>query len=131
MNEEILNENVELNEEIVEETKEVEEVKEEVEEAKETYLVVKTDEFMNDYYALEQEKENALEEGLKELDIRVEEKLNALRPEIVEEVKKEIEEKKRAIVKDKVEDVAIGSISEIDILFPNVFFITDSVKGIL
>ena len=33
--------------------------------------------------------------------------------------KKEIEEKKRAIVKDKVEDVAIGSISEIDILFPN------------
>ena len=56
----------------------------------EKYYVVKTEEFLNDYHNLEAEKECALVKGLEELDRRVEEKLAALRPEIVEAVKAEI-----------------------------------------
>ena len=84
----------------MEEEVKVEEVVEELPEEKvevecayeegEKYLIVKTEEFLNDYHALEEEKEVALIKGLEELDRRVQEKLEALRPEIVEAVKEEI-----------------------------------------
>ena len=76
----------EVKEELLEETKEVEAVCEEGEK----FYIVKTEEFLNDYHNLEAEKEEALVKGLEELDKRVEEKLAALRPEIIEEVKEEI-----------------------------------------
>lgn len=78
-------------EEVVEELPEEKVVEEEcVYEEGEKYFVVKTEEFLNDYHALEEEKEVALIKGLEELDRRVQEKLEALRPEIVEAVKEEI-----------------------------------------
>lgn len=80
-----------------EEIKEVEqaeveqtEVEASKEEVKEKVYEVKTKEFVNDYVETLKQKEIDLNKGMEELDRRVNEKLEALRPEIVEEVKKEI-----------------------------------------
>lgn len=60
------------------------------EEIKEKVYEVKTKEFVNDYVETLKQKQVDLNKGMEELDRRVNEKLEALRPEIVEEVKKEI-----------------------------------------
>ena len=60
------------------------------EEVKEKVYEVKTKEFVNDYVETLKQKQVDLNKGMEELDRRVNEKLEALRPEIVEEVKKEI-----------------------------------------
>lgn len=63
---------------------------EEAKEVKEKVYEVKTKEFVDDYISTLKQKEVDLAKGMEELDKRVNEKLEALRPEIVEEVKKEI-----------------------------------------
>ena len=80
-----------------EETKEVEqteveqtEVEAPKEEVKEKVYEVKTKEFVNDYVETLKQKQVDLNKGMEEVDRRVNEKLESLRPEIVEEVKKEI-----------------------------------------
>jgi hypothetical protein len=118
-----------MNEEmIVEEVKEELPVEEEVikfegeqeeKEIVETRLVVKEEEFLNDYHALEKEKEETLIKGLEELDKRVEERIEALRPEIVEAVKEEIKKEVEAEYDEKikfyekyVEEVIVQPIEE-------------------